>query len=306
MGRITFIINPASGAQKAMKVWQHIEKSGLLNNVNHEVQFTGWPGHASLLTRQAIEEGSEKIIVVGGDGTLNECVNGFMLSDPIKREKCSIGLIPHGTGSDWARHHKLPTDTIEALNFALENSSSKHDVGEILFERQGNIRSRYFINISTLNFGAVAANSANEFKITGKSGKLVYIRAVLKHLFSYKSLEVELKIGDKIVTQKMFLIAVGICSSNGAGLKLCPNAVSDNAKFYITNVGDIKIHEVLLNIFGLFNGSFIKHPKVEVIESDSLSIRSSNEEIDMEVDGEYLGKGNCEYRMHAGILNAII
>ena len=305
MSRIAFVINPVSGAHKAMSVWRKIEASGMLGELEHEVHFTGWPGHASLLTRQAMEEGIQKIIVVGGDGTLNECLNGYMLCDEKLRKNAVVGMIPHGTGSDWAKHHGISGNTLEALKFCLEAEPVLHDVGEVIFKRLGSMRSRYFMNISTCCFGAVAAETANVYKSRGKGGKLVYIKAVLKHLFSYKSKTISINFDGKEITEKSFLIATGICSSNGAGLKLCPGAISNDGYFYVTHVGDISVWEVLKNIFGLFNGNFIRHPKVNIHKVQHLIISTDNNDIDMEVDGEYLGKGDFEYRMHPGKLRVL-
>ncbi len=306
MRRIAFVINPVSGAQKAMTVWRKIEASGMLTGIEHEVHFTGWPGHASLLTRQAMEEGIKRIIVVGGDGTLNECINGYMMCDESLRMNSDIGLVPHGTGSDWAKHHGISGNTLAALKFCLDSEPVLHDVGEVRYSRQGGLRSRYFLNISTCGFGAVAAETANVYKSKGKGGKLVYIKAVLKHLFSFESKTITINLDGNEITEKTFLVATGICSSNGAGLKLCPGAVSDDGYFYVTHVGDIRVWEVLINIFGLFNGKFIKHPKVSIHKVQHLTVSTGNNEIDIEVDGEYLGKGDFEYRMHPGKLRVLV
>jgi diacylglycerol kinase family enzyme len=168
------IVNPNAGNGKGKKDWEKI--SDLLKNkgLAFAVKFTERKGHAIHFTIEGISAGYRKIITVGGDGTLNEVVNGAFISKACPTAEISLALIPVGTGNDWGRMFGIPLDHEKAINIIIENKVLLHDVGLVSYFEGSRKKERYFINIAGLGFESVVVKRTNHQKDNGHGGKLIY------------------------------------------------------------------------------------------------------------------------------------
>jgi len=146
------IVNPNAGKGKGRKDWDlialHMKNKGLICK---EI-FTQAKGDAILLARNAVNEGYRNIITVGGDGTLNEVVNGIFTNNVCPSTDVTLSLIPVGTGNDWGRMFGIPLDYEKAVGIIVAGNRMVHDTGVVRYHDGNEINRRYFINISGLGF----------------------------------------------------------------------------------------------------------------------------------------------------------
>jgi YegS/Rv2252/BmrU family lipid kinase len=279
------IANPKSGNSKLLKDWKTILNILQSKSVNFDYIFTESKFHAVKLAEQAYINGYRKFIVAGGDGTLNEVINGL---HKFPKEEYSIGIIPVGTGNDWIRTHGINSDYSKSVDAILKNNIKFHDLGKVTYY-DGNLnKEHYFINVLGGGFDAAVAFKVNLDKDENKSTPFTYYINLIKVLFNFKPIESIVYIDDKVINTKVFSFAAGICKFNGKGMKQTPNADPFDGLLDVTLIKDITIFEVIQNIQKLFSGKFITHKKVETFKCNTFEI-SSKDQVKFEVDGESLG-----------------
>ena len=162
----------AAGGGKTKKDWPYISQLLQREGIRYEPSFTDHRLHASIIARNKIKEGYSKIIVVGGDGTMNEVINGVFAQKRIHTTEVMLGMISVGTGNDWARTFNIPSDYEGAIRTIKEQKTFIQDAGLVSYLKNGKEWKRYFINIAGMGFGARVVERANRSKEKGKS-KLV-------------------------------------------------------------------------------------------------------------------------------------
>jgi YegS/Rv2252/BmrU family lipid kinase len=227
-------------------------------------------------------------MVVGGDGTLNEVVNGIFIQNICNPNDITIGVIGVGTGNDWQRTYMLPSNYKGKILAIKEERTILQDVGEVRFFEARILQSRYFANAAGIGFDAKVAFATNRLKEGGRKGKLLYLFSLLKTLFHYRTTMTRITIDDHKLNGKIFSATLGIGKYNGGGMLQVPNALPDDGLFDITVIKNIRKVNVVRNIFRLYNGSILNHPKVLGYQGKSITI-SSKPPLSLEADGESLG-----------------
>ena len=192
------------------------------------------------LTVKNIEQGSKNIIVVSGDGTLNEVVNGVFTQNKYPTEEIALGMITVGTGNDWGRMYNIPRNYKEAISILKTCKTVKQDIGVIQYYSSGKQERRYFINIAGLGFDAKVVEKTNRQKENGRSGVLIYLINILTTLFKYKDVKAEIIIDGNKIEDEIFTISLGIGKYAGGGMMLTPNAIPDNGSFDLTVIKKMK------------------------------------------------------------------
>ena len=283
---ITAIINPAAGRGRAARAWTNIQ-AHLSEPV--ETHQTDAPGHASRLTAQAIKRGADTIVAVGGDGTINEVVNGFFEDDKLISDRAMLGIVPHGTGSDFIKMLSLPQDQQEAAMLVEARRPSEMDVLKVRYTTvEGISASRYSINITSFGMGAMVASRVNRSsKLFGR--KLSYMLALMRTAITFSGNSVLISIDDGRTTEaKVTTVAVGNGRYQGGGMLMCPRAVVDDGLLDVTLVEFLRIPELIRNLPMLYNGEIYRHPKVQVLQVKRLRA-DSKELVPIEIDGEAVG-----------------
>ncbi|MDD2277701.1 MAG: diacylglycerol kinase family lipid kinase [Bacteroidales bacterium] len=282
------IVNPEAGSGKGLKDWPRIE--ALLNElgIKFEHKITERKYHTIELTVNAVRNGFRKILVVGGDGTLNEVVNGIFIQNVCNPIDIIIGVIGVGTGNDWQRTFKLPSDYRGKILAIKEERTILQDVGKVRFFEARIQQSRYFANAAGVGFDAKVALATNKLKESGRKGKLLYIYSLLKTLYYHRSTMAKIAIDSHKLDGKIFSATLGIGKYNGGGMLQLPNALPDDGLFDITVINKIRRVNVLRNIFRLYNGTILNHPKILGYQGKNITI-SSKPPLSLEADGESLG-----------------
>lgn len=281
------IVNPVSGGKRAPKLWNkmlpHLENAG----ISFQVAFTEYIDHAGILVKQAVADGLQHFMIIGGDGTANDVVNGIFNSTG-QPENFVLAMIPAGTGNDWVRTIGVYKN-IAAIPEKLQTGKIfLQDVGLVSFQKNNETGNRYFINIAGLGFEGQVAKNLYEKEGWLKGTKLQYQLAILQSLFVYKHTRLTLTIDGETQSQSGLSIAAGICKYNGGGLKQLPDAIIDDGLLDMTVIGSMTKLQMVLNLPKLQNGSHVKLKSVNTFRGKEINI-NSEPPIYLDADGEFLG-----------------
>lgn len=286
---IVFIINPEAGKGKGKKLIPIIHEIIKEKNIDYQIKETSKKGDATVLAREAIKENAKKVIAVGGDGTINEVINGLIT--------CNIdfGIIPAGSGNDVAKLLKLPKKTEDALELAIDGKSKMIDLGRVY--------NRYFINIASIGLDAeIAAWTKVSKKVF--SGKWAYIASILRNICTYRSIPLEIIIDGKEIKKDILLSAVGNGKYYGGGLKILPKASMDDGYFDICIVSNIPKWKLFFVFPSLFKGNHGKYNFVEFTRAKKVEIKTK-ENVKINLDGEIEEGNNFEFEIVPKALNII-
>jgi YegS/Rv2252/BmrU family lipid kinase len=282
------IVNPNAGRQRGKKDWNTISSLLTLADIKFKAVFTLYPRHAIEIATSHIDDGYKNLIVVGGDGTMNEVINGIFRQGRYPTTEISVGMITVGTGNDWGRMFDIPGDYSRAIAIIKKNNSFIQDAGIARFYHGDKESCRYFVNIAGIGFDALVVSKTNRIKGAGKGGPLSYLKSILISLMKYRHTRAKITIDDVVVNNDVFNISIGICKYNGGGMLQAPDAIADDGLFDVTVINKIKKHDIILNLKRLYNGTISGHPLVDTYRGRAVSI-DSQPLIHLETDGESLG-----------------
>lgn len=300
------IVNPVAGKRRLRKEWIEIYRTLKRAAIHFSVETTEYAGHATEITYNLLNNGFRKILIIGGDGTINEVVNGIFTSDIPDKGNVTIALIPYGTGNDWARYwglNKLSRN--EIVNVLYHRETTKVDIGLLKYRYNGKDKLQYFINGAGLGFDGLVVNITNRLKRIFGGHAWVYSISLLSAIFQYKSTNMTIKSLDKTITDNIFTISIGNSCYSGGGLKQTDGNPTDG-KLYVTAIHHPTFLKLLNGLGFLFRGELFKHPLAETIEEPTFSITASRP-IETETDGVELSTdGNYQFTTIPHALNMVI
>jgi len=241
-------------------------------------------------------EHSSWIIVVGGDGTMNEVINGLFSQGRMQTTEVMLGMISVGTGNDWAKMFNIPIGYEEAVKTIKIQRTFIQDAGLVQYTKNGKEWKRYFINIAGLGFGARVVERSNRMKEKGRSSSTLYLYNIFASLMGYKAQKADIEIDGKSFRRNIFSVNVGICKFGGGGMIPVPHAVADDGLYSITLIKKIGKLNLLANMKRLYNGTIANHSRVETYLAQSILIAGSRK-LQIETDGETLGEGPVSFKI---------
>jgi len=298
------IVNPNAGNGKGKKDWDRISDLFARESIPISMRFTERKCQAIEFAREAVKAGFTKIITVGGDGSLNEAINGIFTQDKVPPNEIVIGMIPVGTGNDWGRMFSIPLVYEGAVNVIKENRTMMHDVGIVSYYSGAKLHSRYFINIAGLGFEALVVKKTNKQKDKGRSSNAIYFFNLLSSLISYKRTTADILIDGKKVTSRIFSINVGNGRYCGGGMRQTPEALPDDGLLDVTVIRDMGRIEIIRSLKLLYDGTILSHPKVDGYRCRNLKVTSENI-LFAEADGESLGHTPAEFNIIPKGINVV-
>ncbi|MCH2125458.1 MAG: diacylglycerol kinase family lipid kinase [Pirellulaceae bacterium] len=309
MNGFDFIVNPASGNGRAKKSWDLFEQArgGLGTD---RVHWTKHRGHAQEIARQLQHDGASCIVAVGGDGLLNEVVNGMYSGVPSEFPDTPHGVhetgavrrsrlahLPAGSGCDFARHFQIPKnpqvwqDVLESKNVAPV------DVGKVTWEAvTGETCERYFV---TLAMAGIAGDIAETMDRWGKplGGFLSYLIVSLKHLLVAKARKLTLTVdGEKLANDSYHLVTLANTATT-AGMRIAPEADAGDGKFDLVLVRGMSRMRLLWNFRRIYQGTHVHATGVEYRKVETLSAESGSVNVLMNIDGEPLGRLPAKFEL---------
>lgn len=291
------IVNPVAGSGCGLRDWPQISKMLRDQGIVPEYAFTERKYHATELAVEAVNKGFRRILVVGGDGTIHEVVNGLFIQKEVPTQDVLLSVIAVGTGNDWIRMFGIPRKYSEAIRAIVQGHSFLQDVGHISYQESSYRQSRYMANVAGVGFDAYVNRKYNHLKELGKRGKMLYLWSTLRAVLHYRSTGVKVYVDDELVVNNLVYSAtIGIGKYNGGGMLQTPDAVADDGLFDVTVIRRMNPFQVILNFKVLFNGQIYRLRSTSLNRGRKIRIESSPE-IAVEVDGEAMGYSPFEFEM---------
>jgi diacylglycerol kinase (ATP) len=275
--RLCFIVNPTAGHGRALQTWKRIEPLAASLGT-YAVKFTAHPRHGEELARQAAAEGFDRVVALGGDGTLNEVGNGLVGS------KAALAVVPTGTGNDWVRTARIPMDPEAATRIAFQGRRMQTDVGRA-------VGYRHFFNIAGIGFDAEVSRRVNDYGPVLKAigGTLPSLLGIVGTLFRFTGAPVRVELDGNVQTiPRMLLMAVGICRYYGGGMNILPDAQMDDGLFDIAWGNDLGRAELVGLVGKIYKGGHVGHPKVGFSRARSVTA-TADRPVAFHLDGDVAG-----------------
>ncbi|HXV01944.1 MAG TPA: diacylglycerol kinase family protein, partial [Gaiellaceae bacterium] len=233
MSETVFLVNPASANGKTGKRWPDIARAAHAAGLRGEAIFSEGPGQLGDLAREAADNGASLLVVVGGDGTVHEVVNGVA-----GREGVELALIPRGTGWDFARTHEIPKRLGPALEIATEGQAKPFDLGRATYRANGGDHTAWFANIASVGMsGAVARRANDTTKALG--GKASYAIALLAVFARWQNVPLRVAVDAETREAVMDDVIVAVGRYLAGGMKITPDAEPDDGLFDVLLIGDL-------------------------------------------------------------------
>ncbi len=270
-----FLVNPASGNGATGKRWPQLRERAAELGLEGDVVLSEYPGHLAEAVREA---GDRLLVVVGGDGTMNEVVNGAAETG------AEIAILPNGTGQDFGRTHAIPTTFDDAVRVALDGEARAVDIGRVTLGAEV----RYFANVGSAGMSGSVAHRANSMS-KRFGGRATFFYALTREFLAWQNTDVTVRAdGGEERRGAMHDVIVAIGRWHGGGMKLAPDASHDDGLFDVVLIGDVNKLDFLTTAPRLYSGKYLSHPKVDHLRSASLTIDAA-EPLPVEVDGEPIG-----------------
>lgn len=300
-----FIINPNAGKSNGSSEWLKIKSLLEKNSIIFDFKLTENAGHAEIIVKEKIIEGYRNFIIVGGDGTLNEVVNGIFKQKNVATSNINIGLFSLGTGNDWARYFKFSKNYEFAVKRLTENKIVKQDVGKIIYKSDKILNDRYFLNVAGIGLDSIIVYSVNQIKKRGKQTKLAYFIALIKCFLKYKSEKITININDEVLCDNFLSLSIGNGKFSGGGMQQTPDAINNDGLFDVAIYPNMTKLKMILNMYKLYNGKIKKLKGLNYIKTKQLSISIDKNNI-FELDGEIISGDNFEISIIENAINVII
>ncbi len=299
MEKSMVIVNPVSANGKTGRNWPRIYKELKDAGLCFDVQITAESKEATTLTRTALEKGYRTIIAVGGDGTLNEVVNGFFCHEhkkPINPD-ARLGLISSGTGRDFIKTLNYPQDVKKACEIVARGQTNAVDIGLVRYQNSNGKRDlSFYINIAGMGMDGETVERVNR---TSKAfgGKVSFLWGTITALVQYRNREVNLEIdGINCYHGEATLVVVANGQYFGGGMRIAPEARLDSGHFDIIIASGLTKPEVIANLPRIYRGTHLSHPKVYAMQGTHVKA-SSNQKVLLDVDGEQPGVLDAEFTL---------
>ncbi|MCK9420415.1 MAG: diacylglycerol kinase family lipid kinase [Nitrospirae bacterium] len=274
------IANPAAGRGKArkavLKVVEVLKKKGVL----FDLELTKGPRDAAAIARRAAPD-FDAIIVVGGDGTVNDVVPGMLYSGK------PLGIIPMGSGNDFIKSLHIPNNIESAVDVVLRGATRTIDAGRI--------NDMYFAN--GVGIGFDAAVNAESYRINhSRHGLWLYVCALARVLGRFDPVPVTITLNNEEISQKIFLLSIGNGTTCGGGFKLTPHAKVDDGLLDVTIVGPLGLLALLWHLPKVFLGTIDRVKYAKLRRTSKLMVRSEVP-VPVHVDGEIFTSPDNRYEI---------
>lgn len=296
MGRWRFrkpcvILNPRAASGKAARRWPELRPliETALGPV--DVSFTQAPNHASELARHAIRDGSELVVAVGGDGTFNEVLNGYLADGIPVNPASSLALCPLGTGGDFRRSAGIPTLPHDAVEAIASAPTRRIDACRVqLSKADGSSVERFFVNVTSFGMGGEVSVAAKNCWLTPVNGRAAFLWATVLTFLRYRAKPVRLTLDGAMADSdvRVMQVAFGNGLYQGGGMNVCPLARLDSGSIDVTVIEEISLLNFLMSLRLLYSDKIYTHPKAHHYRVRE-AFATSPESVLAEVDGEAVG-----------------
>ena len=287
MERFCLIANPTSGNGKGSAYLDCVTRELTARGADFSVKKTQRVGHATELAKEAVAEGFDVIVAVGGDGTLRETALGVVHTDRI------LGFLPCGSGNDYARPLGIPTDPIPALDILLNGENRVVDAGDA----NGNL----FFNVAGFGFDVDVLDYTEEFKHKCKSGKTAYRLGCLKAVLGLKLRRTTLTFPDGSIERNVLMAAAGVGTHFGSGMMVLPESEMSDGLLDVCIAHDVSRLKLLSLLPKFIKGRHVGLPCITYRKTTEVSV-VCDPVSRIEVDGERMDGTPVTFRVLPGAI----
>jgi len=296
------IVNPAAGAGKTARKWPHIMARLQSIDLRFDYDITEAPGHARELARDAVAKGYELVVSIGGDGTINEVVNG--LYDTGNIAEIMLGIIGTGAGSDYIRTVGIPRAHLEACQCLRDPQKIAVDVGVIEYTSGEETVRRLFVNFAGMGFDAEIVRTTT-LKYKALNATASYLAGLFSTLLFYKNKVVTLLIDGETIEEKVCTVLLNNGKYGGGGMFAAPEADLSDGLLDVLIIGNLSKPDLLWSLPRLYRGTHLTHPKVTLKKAREIEIRSDDSVV-LQADGELLGGLPARCYVLPSLLNVVL
>jgi len=298
MAATLVIVNPRSANGSTGRRWPEIERRLRAALPAFDTVFTEHANHATELAREGAAS-HERAVLVGGDGTINEVVNGLLADDRPVREDLVLAIVPMGTGADFVRTMGIPHDLEAAVQRLTTGTPREVDVAKIRYRGfDGSEQVRYFINQASVGMGPIVCMEVNRSS-KRLGGRFSFLRGILIASFRYRSQPVLISIdggpAEKILLRNLW-VANGRFS--GGGICAAPRARPDDGLLDVVRAPELGFWQQALSMRRLRSGAFVNDPRVGYGTARRVEVQPAGPvALHIEVEGEPIGSIPATFEM---------
>lgn len=305
------VVNPRSGGGRTRREWPQIEAALRAVYPNMEVAFTKRRGEATALVRTALFDGHPEIVAVGGDGTINEAVNGFF--DPAGHRispDSVFAFVTSGTGGDFRKSFGIAAGADAAIARLKESKVRAVDVGRLTcLTHKGEPTMRHFINIGSFGLSGVIVDKVNRARIAKLfGGTFAFAFHSLVGMMGYKPRTVRIRV-DGEFDEIMAISTVAVANGQyfGGGMKVAPNAKPDDGLFDVIIMGGTPKSRAAADMKLIYTGEHLNNPAVTALRGAKIVAvpvaETRGRPVLIEVDGESAGRLPATFEIYPRAIN---
>ena len=300
------IVNRRSGHGKAVETWKKVSAYLEDRDIPFSVSVTEYKCHAIGIARDAVLSGCRKIVAVGGDGTMHEVLSGVMSQDSVPSTEVTLAMIPVGSGNDWPRLHKIPSNPLAAASLLLRGSSMLQDVVRMESVLDGRPMVRYMISIGGLGYDSYVCHLFEKSRGAGGGNGLRYLKCLVKGFLKYRCSHFTIRVdGRDFFRGSALSVALGNGKFCGGGMMQTPDAVCDDGILNLTVIRSFWKPKFIFRIKKLYSGNIYSIKEVVHTKAcKSIEIIAEPSSL-LEVDGEPCGSTPVKAVMVPSAINVI-
>jgi diacylglycerol kinase (ATP) len=286
------VVNPASAGGRTARDWPRVQRCLVDAGVDFEPRMTSAGGDATRLAREALREGYTRVVAVGGDGTLNEVLNGFF--DPQSQQPINpqavLGMLPSGTGGDFRKTAGIPLHHAPACALLARGDVRVVDVGRIDYHGGGAPGPRWFINIADCGIGGDVVRRVNASR-KARGGTVTFLYHSLAALATFGSRMVRVDVDGECIEGPLQNVVVANGSFFGGGMRVAPDARLDDGQFEVVLVADLGLRRCAASLPALYKGRHVGRPGITVRRGRVVTVTPLEQRpILFDVEGEQVGR----------------
>lgn len=307
--KIGVVRNPVAGGGRLDAHWTEI--AAALSERFGDVEFreTDEPGDGAVIARDLVALGCELVVAAGGDGTISEVADGLLQMQAETGTVAALGVVPCGTGSDFARGMGIPTDAKAAVSRIAEGEDRIIDAGLISFiDEHGRLASRHFVNIASLGMSGATVRAVNaDRRKRWVSAKTLFFWRTVTEFVRYRFQDVRITVDDgEPVEAKVAMVAVANERFFGGGMMIAPDAKPDDGLFDIVILRAASKLKLIFDLRLLYGGRHRNHPAITILRGRKVVVEPLGDPLAnaalVDIDGESPGHIPATYEIMAKAL----
>lgn len=286
------VVNPGSANGQTGKRWAEISASVARSIGGFDHVFTDGPMDAVHRTQKALDDGYECVVAVGGDGTVNEVVNGFFRNGQAINPNAVLAVIPRGTGGDFRKTFEWDSELDHALSRLSSPATEPLDVGRAEFvDHEGRPVVRYFVNVCSFGVSGLVDQEVNR-RSKALGGKISFMLGSARAMMKYSDKSVRVSVdGGPMEELKVTAVSVANGRYFGGGMKVAPDAIPTDGLFDVTIWSGYTLVDFAMKSRAIYDGSHVNFPGTRTLRCQELKAEAADGgEVLVDLDGEQPGR----------------